>query len=45
MDRKLFLTIVRYNPKYVLSEFVISGVDCMCLCLREATGLICIIYI
>ena len=28
MDRKLFLTIVRYNPKFVMSEFVISGVDC-----------------
>ena len=29
MDRKLFLTIVRYDPKFVMSEFVISGVDCI----------------
>ena len=36
MERKLFLTIVRYNPKFVMSEFVISefvisGVDCICM--------------
>ena len=31
MERKLFLTVVRYNPKFVMSEFVISGVDCICM--------------
>ena len=24
-----FLTIVCYNPKFVMSDFVISGVDCI----------------
>ena len=29
MDRKLFYDNHCYNPKFVMSEFIISGVDCI----------------
>ena len=46
MDRKLFLTIVRYNQKFVMSEFIISGVDCISLqqLLYECCNSICTYY-